>query len=303
MADGYTLTSRFKIPLPEEGNETWLEWITHWGSLMDVMFTALANKDYVISGLAVTTSPSSLSFSYAAGSVSINGVQVDISSGSGTLTASTFNWIYVQGGVLKLALTPPSGVSYVPIACVLTNTGASGSADLRPSPPMINGVSITPFQVNPTGDVNMVTSKRIIHADSNVGSNVVLFGDGEVSPVVNWGNLNTAKDWEDVDLSAKVPAIAKFAILNCYMATYLASYEGWAVLEVKTSDAHTDNIYNFVDYGHLNASVLNGSQLGHANQIMLPINEDTKFKARTLISGLGGLGVYYAYVRLMGYVV
>ena len=57
MADEFSLTSRLKIPIPVQNNTNWQDMLTHWAELFDVMVTVLANKDYVISGLNVTTSP------------------------------------------------------------------------------------------------------------------------------------------------------------------------------------------------------------------------------------------------------
>jgi hypothetical protein len=303
MADSYILTSRFKIPVPALNDTNWLEDAAHWAELMDTMFTVLSNKDYVISGLSVSTLPTSLDFSYSAGSVSINSVAVDITSGNGTALANTFNWIYIQSGVIKIDSYPPTGVTYVPIACLQTDaTGVVGFADLRPSPPTVNGISITPYQVNPTSNINMAEGKRVLHADSNVGSNFVLFGNAQVQTILNWGNQASAQDWTTLNIAALVSTNAKFAVLNCHMATYNANSDGWAVLEVKTSSDHDSNVYNFVDYGHPGASVLNGSQIGHTNQLVLPITSEKKFQVRSLISDLGVSGVYYASIKIMGYV-
>jgi hypothetical protein len=301
--DEYGLTSRFKIPVPTKGNTNWQEFLTHWAEVNDVMFTVLSNKDYVISGLVVSSDPASLNFSYTAGSVSINSATVDIVSGNGSLQADAFNWIYVQNAVLKISNYPPTGTTYVPIACLQTSTtGVVGPADLRPSPPTVNDITINPYQVNPTDNINLAVGKRIVHADSNVGSNIVMFGNAQTQTIMNWGNQAAAKDWTEYSVGSLVAATTKFIVLNCYMATYNADSNGWAVLEVKTSDDHDDNNYNFVDYGHPGASVLNSPQRGHANQITLPITSDKKFRVRTLVDSLGVTGVYYASIKILGYI-
>jgi hypothetical protein len=304
MADEYALTSRFKIPVPVLDSTSWLDYLTHWAEMMDVMFTALSVGDYVISGLAVTTESTSLDFSYGSGSVSINSSTVDITSGNGSATASAFNWVYIQGGVVKISIYPPTGASYVPLASLQTDaTGVVGYADLRPSPPTVNGISITPFQVNPTSNINMAAGKKIIHADSGVGSNTVMFSDTSLLSILSWGNQTIAKDWETFSVSAYVTPDAKFAILNCYIATLDVVSDGWAVLEVKTETTDADYVYNFVDYGHPSASVLNAFQRGQTQQIILPLTSDKKFQARSLIDSLGGSGKYYALIKIMGYVV
>lgn len=302
MATGFSLTNRLKIPVIEEGNTNWLSYLTHWAELMDVMFTVLSNKDYVISGLEMSSDPTSLDFSYSSGSASINGSVVNIGSGSGSTLPDTFNWVYVQDGQIKVSTSAPTGIDYVPVACLQTDSiGVIGPAELRPSPPSVNGVSIRPEQVNPTGHINMAAGTRILHVDSNVGMQTIMFNNSEVQTLVNWGNQASAQGWTDVSVAPFVPDRAKFVVLNCYMATYRALANDWAVLEVKTGTSHDDNVHNFVDYGHPDAISLNTSQKGHVNQIILPI-ESKKFRARTLIDDFTGSAVYYASIKLMGYI-
>lgn len=304
MANDITLTNRFKIPIPDENHTDWLVYLQHWAEIMEVMFTALSNKDYVIGGLTVGTTSTSLNFSYSGGAVSINSVQINISSGSGLLVANTFNWIYVQNGQMRTATLPPSGSSYVPIACAQTDSdGVVGLADIRPSPPTINNISINPSQVNPTSHINMAAAKRVVHADSNVGSNIVMFIDSEIQTVKSWVNQAVAKDWESVDVSTFVPSGAKFAILNCYMATFNEPSNGWATLEVKTETLSNDYVYNFTHHGNPDSSAFNPSQIGSTNQIMLALDTDKKFLARTLIDSAGGSGTYFAFVKLVGYII
>lgn len=303
MADKFSLTGRFKFSIPERADVSWLADLTNLVEKLDTVLSGLSNKDYVISGLDVTTSADSLGFTYTGGSVSINSVTVNISSGNSTAVESGYTWVYIQGGVLKVSAYAPTGQRYVPLACLQTNvTGVIGHAEMRPSPPTVNGIVITPSQVNPTSNINMAAGKRVLHADSSVGSNTIMFSNAEVQNVVNWGNQAAAKDWTTINLAAVVPANAKFAILNCYLATLNANADGWAVLEVKTSAGHDNNIYNFVDYGHSSANVLNANQYGNTNQIMLPLSART-FQVRAFVDSLGGTGVYYAFVKLVGYVV
>jgi len=302
MADTFSLTNRFKYPVPTLNSTNWMDLLTHWAELNDVMFTVLSNRNYVISGLDVTTSSTSLDFSYVSGVVSINGSAVSISSGNGSLIADTFNWIYVQGGVIKISTYPPSGVPYVSLACVQTDsTGTVGHADLRPSPPVLNGVSITPSQVNPTSDINLLAGKRFRQADNNVGSNIFLFSDAQIVTIINWGNQTVAKTWQDVDLSTYLPATAKFAILDLRISTLSANVEGWVILEVKTNSTDTDYMYFVRDYGHPNAAPLNSKVWGPSEQVILAVDSDNKFRVRTVISSLG-LGTYYAFIQLKGYV-
>lgn len=304
MAEEFALTSRFKIPVPAEDSTEWLDYLTHWAELNDVMLTVLATKNYVITGLSVSSLTTSLEFSYSAGSVSIDSATVSISAGNGTAVANTFNWVYIQGGVIKISIYPPTGVSYVPIACLQTDaTGVLAYADLRPSPPTVNDISIAPSQVNPTSNVNLASGKRILHTDTNVGSNTVMFSNSQKQSLLSWGNQISANDWVTLSTASFVEATAKFAILNCYMATLNADSNGWAILEVKTDTTDDNNVYNCVDYGHPAANVLNASQIGQVNQIMLPLTTDKKFQVRTLIDSLGATGVYYASIQLLGYVV
>ena len=309
MADSFSLTNRFKISIPAGGDTNWLTDLTHWAEMMEVMFTALANKDYVITGLTATFGSDSLGFTYSAGSVSINGETVDLNSGNATAEANAFNWLDVQEGVVKLSTLPPSGANYVPLYSFQTDdTGIIGGGDLRTSPPSVNGVSIAPRQVNPTSNINMDAGKRVLHADQNVASNIVMFTNAQTQEIVTWGNQTAAIGWGGIDVSTIVTAEAKFAILNCYIATYTADTDGFAVLEVKTKTTDTDNVYNFVDYGHPTANVLNASQRGPVNQITLPLDIDEdegtkKFQVRSLVNNLGATGVYYASVKIIGYVV
>lgn len=303
MADEFSLTSRFKIPVPVLNNRNWLDILTHWAELMDVMYTSFANGDYIISGLAITTSATSLEFTYDAGVASVNGDSVSITSGAGSLIIDTFNWIYIQNEVVKVSTYPPSGVSYVPLASIQTDsTGAVGSADLRISAPGVNGVSIAPFQVNPTGDINLAVGKRLKHVDANVGSNILKYTDSQIVSVVNWGNQTAAKVWQQIDVSTYLPATAKFAILNLRLATLNADPTGWALLEVKTNDTDTDYVYFERDYGHGAAITLNPPVWGPNRQIILAVDDDKKFWVRSLVNNLGGTGVYYAFIQLLGYV-
>jgi hypothetical protein len=300
----FSLTSRMKVPVPASNSTDWLELLTHWAELLDVMLTVLSNKDYVISGLSVTTSPASLEFSYSAGTVSINGINVSVSAGSGSLVASKFNWVYVQSGQVKVSTLPPSGASYVPIASLQTDTtGTVGPADLRAAPPVVSGITIAPFQVNPTGDINLPTGKRVKHVDTNVGSNIVLYSNDEITTVVNWGNQTAAKAWEQIDLSAVLPATAKFARLNLRLATLNAEPTGWALLEVKTNSSDSDYMYFVSDHGHGATAPFNGAVWGPSNIITLRVDTTKKFWVRSLINNLGGTGAYYAFIQLVGYVV
>lgn len=302
-SDEFSLTSRLKVPVPVENNTSWGDMLTHWAELLDVMVTALSNKDYVISGLGVTTSPVTLEFTYGAGVASINGSSVAITSGAGSLVAESYNWIYVQSGQMKIATYPPSGASFVPIASVQTDaSGAVGPADLRIAAPGVNGVSIAPFQVNPTGDIRLQAGKRLKHADANVGSNILLYSNSERVSIVNWGNQTAAKAWQQINVSTYLPSTAKFAILNLRLATLNADTEGWALLEVKTNSADTDYIHFVSDHGHGAAVTLTPSVWGPSVQITLPVDEAKKFWVRSLVNNLGGTGVYYAFVQLMGYV-
>jgi len=300
---GYTLTPRLKIPVPEKNDGDWLEYMNHWAELIDVMLTVMANQDYVISGLSITTSVDSLDFTYSSGVVSINGSDVNITGGSGVLIADKFNWVYVQSGQVKVSIYPPSGTPFVPLASVQTDsTGAVGPADLRISPPGVNGVSIAPFQVNPTGDINLATGKLVKHAASTIGNNIVMFSNDEISSVVNWGNRTSANDWQQIDISTLVPSTAKLAILNMRLATLNAETTGWAVLEVRTESSDTEHLFFVCDYGHGSAVTLNPSVWGPNKQIMLRLSSDKKFWVRTRINNLGGTGAYYAFVQLLGYV-
>lgn len=303
MSDEFSLTNRFKVPVPVLNNRAWLDMLTHWAELFDVMVTVLSNQDYVISGLGVSTSATSLEFTYTEGVASINGSSVLITSGAGSLTASSFNWIYVQSGQIKVSTYPPSGVSYVALACIQTDdSGAIGPADLRVSSPGVNGVSIAPFQVNPTGDINIAAGKRLKHADATVGSNILLYPNSERASIVNWGNQTIAQAWQQIDVSTYLPATAKFAILNLRLATLNADTEGWALLEVKTNSSDTDYIHFVSDHGHGASGPLTPSVWGPSREITLAVDDDKKFWVRSLINSLGGSGVYYAFVQLMGYV-
>lgn len=304
MADEFTQTSRFKIPVPALNNTNWLDFLTHWAEIMDVMFTMFATRDYVISGLTVSTSPSSLGFTYTEGVVSINGVQVAVSSGGGSLTANTFNWLYVQSGIVKLSTYPPSGVPFVAISAIQTDaSGSVGTADLRPSPPTVNGITITPAQVNPSLDINIAASKRVLHADSNVSSNIILFSNAERELVKDWGNQSIAKDLEEIDISSFIPSGTKAIIINLRMSTLNANSDGWALLEAKTNALDDDYVHIASDYGHPGAAPLNPSVSGPSVEIVLPINLDRIFRVRTLTSNLGGAGTYYAFVELLGYTI
>lgn len=304
MADDYSLTNRFKFPVPVLNHTNWLDLLTHWAELNDVMLTTLSNKDYVISGLEVITTTSSLNFTYTGGVVSINGSSVIVSSGGGTFIADRFNWIYVQSGVVKVSAYPPTGVSYVPIVSAqVDDTGTVGEADLRPSPPVINGSTITPVQVNPTSNINMESGMRVIHADSNVGNNTVMFSRNEVRQIVNWGNKTAAMAWVQQDLSTYVPAGTKFAILNIRMATLNVDAIGWALLDVKTLSGDIDYLNMVSDHGHGAAVTLNPHSWGTSIQIILPVDTDKKFWVRTMVSNITGLGKYYAAVHLLGYVI
>lgn len=302
-SDEFSLTSRFKVPVPVKNNTNWLDMLTHWAELFDVMVTALSNQDYIISGLEVTTSPVTLEFTYGEGVASINGSSVSLTSGAGSLVADTFNWIYVQSGQVKVSTYPPSGASFVPLASVQTDSsGAVGPADLRISSPGINGISIFPFQVNPTGDINLSAGKRLKHADGNVGSNILLYSDDQRVSIVNWGNQTAAKAWQQIDISTYLPATAKFAILNLRLATLNADTEGWALLEVKTDTDDTDYIHFVSDHGHGAAVTLNPPVWGPSNEITIAVDNEKKFWVRSLVNNLGGTGVYYAFIQLMGYV-
>jgi hypothetical protein len=303
MADEYSLTSRFKVPVPAENNTNWLDLLTHWAELFDVMTTVLANQDYVVSGLSVTTDPVTLEFTYDEGVASINGSTVSVTSGAGSLVANSFNWVYLQSGQVKVSTYPPSGASFVPIASIQTNDdGAVGPADLRVTAPGVNGVSIAPYQVNPTGDVNLAAGKRLKHTDGNVGSNILLYPDSERVSIVNWGNQTAAKAWQQIDVSTYLPATAKFAILNLRLATLNADTEGWALLEVRTSEGDTEYIHFVNDYGHGAAAPLNSPVWGASNEIILKVDDEKKFWVRSLVNNLGGTGAYYAFVQLLGYV-
>lgn len=302
-SDEFSLTSRFKIPVPVKNNTNWQDMLTHWAELFDVMVTVLSNKDYIINGLGVTTSPVSLEFSYDEGVASINGNSVSITSGAGSLVANTFNWVYVQNGQVKVSTYPPSGASFVPLASIQTDdTGAVGPADLRISSPGVNGVSIAPFQVNPTGDINLQAGKRIKHIDGNVGSNILLYSDSQRVFIVNWGNQTVAKAWQQINVSTYLPATAKFAILNLRLATLNADMEGWAILEVKTNTGDTDYIHFVNDHGHGAAAPLTPSVWGPSQEIIIAVDDDKKFWVRSLVNNLGGTGVYYAFIQLLGYV-
>ena len=303
MADEFSFTNRFKIPVPVKNNTNWGDMLTHWAELFDVVVTTLSNKDYVISGLGITTSPVSLDFTYSAGVVSINGNSVSISSGAGSLTMSTYNWIYIQSGQIKVSTHPPSGASFVPIASVQTDaTGSIGPADLRMAAPGVNGVSIRPFQVNPTGDINLLQGKRVKHTDANVGSNILLYSDSERVSIVNWGNQTASKAWTQVNVSTYLPSTAKFAILSLRLATLNANTEGWALLEVKTNATDTDYIHFVSDYGRGAAGMLNPPVWGPSVESILAVDDEKKFWVRSLVNNLGGTGAYYAFVQLLGYV-
>jgi len=303
MADEFSLTSRLKIPIPVENSTSWLDMLTHWAELLDVMATAFANQDYVISGLGVTSDPVTLEFTYAEGVASINGSSVSIASGAGSLVANSYNWVYVQSGQMKVSTYPPSGASFVPIASLQTNdSGVVGPADLRIVAPGVNGVSIAPFQVNPTGDINLAAGKRVKHTDGNVGSNILLYSDTERVSIVNWGNQTTAKAWQQIDLSTYLPEPAKFAILNLRLATLNADTEGWALLEVRTAEGDTEFVHFVSDHGHGAAAPMTPSVWGPSNEIMLKVDDGKKFWVRSLVDNLGGAGAYYAFVQLLGYV-
>jgi hypothetical protein len=301
MANNHSLTNRLKLAIIEEEHTDWSSLASHWPEIIEVMINVLANKDYVINGLAASTVPTSLAFTYSAGQVSINGSIVDLNSGNGLTIAETYNWLYVQGGQVKLSTLLPTGESYVPLYCFETDdTGIVAAADLRPSPPSLSGITIEPQQVNPTDDINMAAGKRVLHADSNVSSNTVMFTDAQVTEILTLSNLAAAEDWTEIDLSAIVTADTRFVIINCYMATFQADTDGFAVLEVKTEDSDTDYIHNVLDYGHPSASVVNPNQYGNTSQFVIRLDADKKFRARTRIDSLGS-GTYYAFIKLMGY--
>lgn len=300
MAD-YSLTSRFKIPIPAQDTVDWGELIEYWIKLNEVMFSTLSRGDYVVSGFSLAYSPFTLIVTYASGTAYINNTEVSIVGNSITLIANSYNWMYIQDGQMKVSTNYPTGSTYLPIACIQTNaTSTVTVADLKPSYPTVKGISITPEQVNPVENINMASSMRVLHEDSNVTSNTIMFPKAQIQTVLNWGNQTSAKAWTEVNLSTNVPNGTKFAILACNMATYNTPSTGWAILEVKTNSTDNDYVYNFVDYGHGNANVLNSNQVGNTNQIVLPLDTNKKFKARTLIDSIS-TGAYYATIKILGY--
>jgi hypothetical protein len=301
-------TNKLKLGVPEENDTNWGSSVGHWADVMEIIGTALLNRNYVVSGFNAYTNAGNLTFSYDSGTVCVSGNPVFIAGGAASLTASTHNWVYSYGSSITISTIMPTG-QFCPLYCILTSsTGAVATADLRPLYPRANGVNLSPKQLSPTDNCYIAGGKRIYHNDSGVASNIKMWTITEVEAnqpggaILLWEDKTAGIDWATVNASAIVSANAKFAIVNTYLNTYNVPSTGWVNFRLTADTTVNPYYFSHVDFGHLGATQVTPWLTSYnSKQHLIPFGAGKKLYAKTEVDSLGA-GKYSAAMTLMGYI-
>jgi hypothetical protein len=296
------VTNRLKLSVFAEDNEDWVSKVNHWPFALEAIIAQMLSRQYVENGFDVTGT-SGLDITYNEGDVNISGTSAYLAGATPTLTDDSYNWIFVRSGSVVISTSPPGGaVDYCMLYCVRTESSAiSEIGDFRYTYPRVNGITISPLNINPTGNINMAASKRIYHSDALVGSNVVMLGTKQ--NLKSWTNQTSVKAWTELACTSYVSSVSKFAIVGLYCATYGTLADRWANLRCRKNSSMYENQYTAIDYGHPSAEAIDGNVIGQAHCFTIPFDTGLKLSASVTLPSVGiGSGSYYAYVDLLGYI-
>jgi len=285
-----------------DAEEDWTDKVNHWPFALEAIVAQMLSRQYVESGFDVT-GQSGLAITYDPGDVNIAGTSYALAGASPTLTDDDYNWIFVRDNSVTISTSPPGGaVDYCMLYCVRTESGSIAEiGDFRYTFPRVNGITISPLNINPTGNINMPASKRIYHSDALVGSNYVMLG----SPYTlkSWTNQSVVRAWTELDCSSQVSAVAKFAVIGLYCSTSQVQADRWANLRCRKDSGGYENQYTAIDYGHGSAEAIDGLVVGQSFTHIIPLTTAKKVEASVTLPSVGlGSGSYYAYVDLLGYI-
>lgn len=301
MAVSYT--SRLKLGKFEDTDQDWGGEYRRLVDTTEIVLNQMLRRNYVISGLTVTFTTGTLNFAYTSGQVAVDGALYGITGNNGSVTDNSTSWLYIQGGAVILSGSVPVG-SYVALGCIVASNGAiEFIADLRPSYPRVNGVTIAPLNVAPTGNINIATSKRIVQADT-VGSNYFLFEPGSVVTVVSKESQTSATAWVAVNLVGNLPGDAKFAVVTVHSQCFQCPIgSAYASMHVRGNESTDEDQFHTVAFGRGIDEGFYNSGRGSSHKFIIPVSGANKTIWYKTTSGGLGSGSFNAYVDLVGYMI